>query len=516
MVDIILFNANVLTLDDQLPTAKMITINKGKIQNVSVENNFKAFKEKNSIIIDCKGRTVLPGFIDAHFHFNAFAESFLTLDLSPKNNIQSIADIQSAIRKHIDHLPPNCWVRARGYNEFYLEERRHPNRWDLDAVTASLPIKLTHRSGHAHVLNSEALKCVGISRETPDPSGGLIERSIPSGEPTGVLYEMGGFLSRRIPPISSRRLAEAAKQADRQLARWGITSIQDASFLNSEKQWERFSSFIQNGILHCRVRMMLGLEGFRAYQANPFLHRVRRKQLHIGCVKIILDETTGELHPTQSEVNKLAQQIHQKGCQMAIHAVEESAIHSACTAVEYALNESNRPGHRHRIEHCSICPPLLAERIASLGIMIVTQPSFLYFNGERYLQTVPDHKLNYLYPLKTLSRKKVKVVGSSDCPIVSPNPLIGIYSAVTRSCDTGDVIKDTEKMDIIEAIKLYTRYGAESSFEETMKGTITQGKVADIIMLNGDPTRLSPSELKDLKVNMTIGNGRILYKSIEV
>ena len=214
MADLVLFNANVMTMDSSCPTAQLIAIQDNRIIAVGGDDDLREFQKRNTQTIDCKGKTVLPGFIDAHCHLHAFAESHVTLNLEPHHNVRSISDIQTKIKASSQQLPSGTWIRGRGYNEFYLAEKRHPNRWDLDQVTSAHPIKLTHRTGHAHVLNSLGLKMVGISNETPDPSDGLIDRDIKTGEPTGVLYRMGDFLSRKIPPLENHQLDQGMKIAN--------------------------------------------------------------------------------------------------------------------------------------------------------------------------------------------------------------------------------------------------------------------------------------------------------------
>jgi len=156
MADLILFNANVITMDSSWTTAQLIAVQGNRIIAVGKNDDLREFQKRNTKTIDCKGKTVLPGFIDAHCHLHALAESRVTLNLEPHHNVRSISNIQTKIKDYFQKLPSGTWIRGRGYNEFYLSEKRHPNRWDLDQVTSVYPIKLTHRTGHAHVLNSLA------------------------------------------------------------------------------------------------------------------------------------------------------------------------------------------------------------------------------------------------------------------------------------------------------------------------------------------------------------------------
>ncbi|MCX5908724.1 MAG: amidohydrolase family protein, partial [Deltaproteobacteria bacterium] len=390
-------------------------------------------------------------------------------------------------------------------------EKRHPSRWNVDQATLLHPVKLTHRSGHAHVLNSLALKLLNISSETPDPPGGLIDRDCQTGEPTGLLYAMGNFLARRVPPLEHRELERGIKLANQELLSHGITSLQDASPRNGIDRWRLFTQWKKEGLLQPRIGMMLGIEALDGLQKQGFSGSMSASQLRLGGVKILVHETTGQLSPSQEDLNQMVLKIHQSGLQAALHAVEESTIEASCSAVEFALHRSPRNDHRHRIEHCSVCPPSLAKRLAALGIMVVTQPSFIYYNGDRYLRAVPDGQRSYLYPLATLLKNGVQVASSSDSPIVPINPLIGVYAASSRMAETGEVLSAEEKITALEALRMGTVYAARSNFEEKMKGSIIPGQFADLVVLSEDPTKVPTLEIRDIKVEMTILDGEVVW-----
>jgi predicted amidohydrolase YtcJ len=509
--NLILVNANIITLDPFCPQATWVVIENEKIVTTGKGKDWKKFKNKNSRIIDCSGETVIPGLIDAHLHLVSYAKSFVTADIGPDKNVHSISDIQTIIKNFSRNSPAGKWIFGRGYNDFYLAEKRHPNRWDLDKATPDHPVRLTHRSGHVHVLNSLALKLVGITRETGDPDGGIIERDLKTGESTGLLYEMGDFLYDRIPPLTPAELEKGLQKANMELISLGVTSIQDASSRNNTEQWELVKSWKKSGLLHPRVKLMMGVYAFQKKSANYHFNGLNESQLGLGAVKIILDDTTGRLHPSQSELNEIVFAVHQAGQQIAIHALEEKAVKAACKAIQLALERLPAKDHRHRIEHCSVCSPELARKIATLGITVVTQPSFIYFHGERYLDTVSDEQLKHLYPIRTLFDQGINVAAGSDCPIVSPDPLIGINAAIHRLSATGDIVGSWLKIQVTTALQMYTLNAARAAFEETIKGTITPGKLADLVVLNADPTRLGADEFKNLQVDKTIIGGKVVW-----
>ena len=513
MADLILYNANIITLDSDIENAQLVAIGNGRIQVVAGDAALKNLKHSDTQIIDCCGKTVLPGFCDTHFHLWSSAAKSATLDVSPQANVHSISDLQDRIRRNSKQLASGDWIRATGYHEFALAEGRHPTRWDLDKAAPKHPVKLTHQSRHAHVLNSLALDRVGISTSTPDPPGGLIDRSAPTGEPTGILFEMHDFLSGRIAPLEQREFNRGVEMVNQDLLSLGITSIHDTSSHNGIEQWMSLCSWKEKNKFLPRVNMMLGLNGFHNREQSDFSCLGYKDQLRLSSVKIILDETTGQLHPPQMELNRLVFEIHQAGLQVAIHAIEEAAVASACLAIEHALKKVPKPDHRHRVEHCSVCSPSLAKRLASSGIMVVTQPAFIYHNGDRYLETVSNAEIQHLYPIGTLIKNGVNVAGSSDSPIVPPNPLIAMYAAVTRKTKTSNTLSKKERIDPMAALRMYTTDAAKASFNEAQRGSITAGKLADLVVLNGDPTKLLPEELKNLAVEMTILNGNIVWNS---
>jgi predicted amidohydrolase YtcJ len=340
----------------------------------------------------------------------------------------------------------------------------------------------------------------------------MIERDLETGEPNGMLYGMSGFLAKVIPPLNDSELEQGIALASKNLVSSGITSIQDASPHNDYRRWQAFQRWKSQGHFRPRVSMMLGTEALTQHQELGLSLKTGDSQLRVGAVKIILNETRGQLNPPQIELNQKVFDIHRSGLQVAIHAVEEATVEAACLALEYALQRSPHTDHRHRVEHCSVCTLELAERLASLKVAAVTQPAFIYYSGERYLKTVPEEQLKHLYPIATLINAGLKVAASSDCPVVPPNPIHGIYAAVSRMTETGQSLLPRECISTLEALWMYTVGGAYVCFEETTKGSLVPGKFADLILLSGDPTKVTPEAMRDLEVEMTIVDGEIVWR----
>ena len=462
-------------------------------------------------VIDCAGKTLVPGFIDAHCHIYSYAESLVSLDLASRERIHSIADIQDRIRDFCKSQPPGSWVRGKGYNEFYLAEGRHPDRRDLDVVAPLHPVKLTHRSGHAHVLNSLALKQAEITAETGDPPEGFIDRELGTGEPSGILYGMGEYLSAKIPLVAGAEIERGLAQANAKLLAYGITSVQDASSANDRDRWKRYESWKARGLFQPRLTFMLSLKEFAETRLETISSPIARADFRPGGVKIILGRTSGTLHPCREELNEYVAVIHAAGLQAVIHAIEEPEIDAACDAIACALRRHPRPDHRHRIEHCSVCPPHLLRRIADLGITIVTQPVFICSSGDRYLKTVSRKQRAHLYAVGSMIGSGVRVGFGSDCPISDPNPIAGIQAAVTRMTEEGKVLLPQEKVSVSDALLAYTYGAAAASFEDGIKGSITRGKLADLVVLSEDPRAVDPGRIKDIRALMTMLGGRRVW-----
>jgi hypothetical protein len=456
---------------------------------------------------------VVPGFNDAHCHFFAFVQKLLSIDLSP-SSVSSISDIKAVLNHHVQKTPRGEWLFANGYNEFYLAEKRHPTRWDIDEVAPDHPVMLTHRSLHACVLNSLALSMAGITRETPEPPGGLIDRDLATGEPNGILFDMVGYIKDKVlPHLSEAQIQEGTRLADHHLLSQGITSFQDASVTNDFSRWQSFDQLKKSSKLTSRVSVMFGVEALPQFQERGLPLGFGDSQLRLGGVKLMLSEASGRLYPAQADLNQQALTGHKAGFQLAIHAVEPSSIEAAVSALEYVQSELPQLKRRHRIEHCAQCPPPLLERLRALQAVIVTQPAFLYYSGERYLATLSGSQIDWLYPNQSFLNRSLVIAGSSDCPVAPVNPLVGIYAAVTRRAESGERIKAEECITASEALAAYTTGAAYASGEESVKGSITPGKLADMAVLSGDPLSVAPEQIKDIAVEITIVGGKVVWEA---
>ena len=511
VADLILKNANVITMDPGQPKAELVAIKDSQILLVAGNEELESVRGAGTKVIDCQGKPLVPGFNDAHCHVISFIRKLLSLDLSP-SSVGSIDDIKTTIHNQAQNIPPGEWLTGTDYNDFYLAEKRHPTRRDIDEVVPHHPVVLAHRSLHACVLNSRALSLAGITRETPDPPGGLIDRDPDTGEPSGLLFNMLSYIRKSVlPPLSEEELTRGMALANQHYLSYGITSLQEATASNNLDRWQIYQRL--KGKLKSRLYMMFAIEALSQFQEASLAFGAGDSQLRLGGVKIMLDETTGQLHPPQPELNQQVLAAHQAGFQLAIHAIEENTVEAAITALEYAQSQFPQANRRHRMEHCAECPPRLLKRLSKLQAVIVTQPPFLYYSGERYLTQVPASQLRWLYRIKSPLNSGLMVAGSSDSPVVPNNPLVGIYAAVTRQAESGQRLLPQECVSAREALAMYTINAAYASFEVDIKGSIIQGKLADMVVLNNDPIESPPEGIKDIRVEMTIIGSKIVWEA---
>lgn len=504
--DTILKNASIITMDSRRPRAEAVAVRGDTICMVGGSGAVEALKGAATQVIDCGGRTVVPGFNDAHLHLFSLIKKLLSVDISLA---RSIADIKEAVRKKAAKTPPGKWISGTDYNEFSLAEKRCPTRWDLDEAAPDHPVILSHRSLHACLLNSMALERAGIHGETPEPPGARIERDLETGEPNGILINMLSYIRSGImPAMTAAELKKGVALADKLFLSSGITSVQDATVNNDTGRWETVCSFILNRQLKSRMTMMAGSPYRTEFQERGLKTGAGDNLMRVGAVKFIL-----EIKPDQDTLNEQALACHQAGWQIAFHAVAEKTIEAAVAALEYADKHSPVAGRRHRIEHCSECPPYLLRRLRKLEAVIVTHPATVYYNGERYLVTVPASQLPWLYRIKSPMESGLVVAAASDAPVIPVNPMAGIYEAVTRKAESGQVLLPEEAVTVEQALAMYTLNAAYTSFEEDIKGSITPGKLADMAVLSGDPTKVPVEEIKDIEVMMTIVGGEVAWES---
>ncbi len=491
-------NANVITLDGRLPRASAVAVRAGAIAWVGREDALAGLGWRPKRVLDCEGRTLIPGFVDAHLHLLAYAASLRDVDCGP-DAVRSIADVRRAISDRARATPHGSWIVGRGYDDSALLERRHPTRDDLDAAT-SLPVRLVHRTGHACVLNSAALALVGIGAHTPDPVEGVIERDA-AGEPTGLLLEMDAYLDGRIPRRPRGEFDAGVRQASERLAALGVTSVVDATPTNSVERWETFKTLRAGGVPLPRIMMMAGYDHLDGFVAEGMGYGHGDDTLRLGHAKIMLTATTGTLHPQPEQLAAMVARAHAAGFPVAVHAVEAEAVAAAARAIAEARRERPLP-FPDRIEHCSECPPDVLPWVRRAGVAVCTQPAFVHHRGDKYLSEVPEDAQPWLYAMRSLLDAGVPVSAGSDAPVVEPAPMVAVGAAVTRRTRGGRQVAPGQAVTPMQALRAYTLAAAEASGMGDLAGSIEVGKLADLALLDADPTAVAAEDIAGIRARV--------------
>ena len=534
-VTIVLVNANVLTMELSQPRAQAVAVAGERIAAVGRNADVRRMASVRAQVIDCQGLTLLPGFNDAHCHLPGLSRRLQDLDCSSSALSGAggprIAALQELVRQWAASLPAGGWVRGYGYDDRQMAEGRHPDRHDLDASAPDNPVWLEHRSGHASTLNSRALGMAGIGLDTPDPPGGLIDRDTHTGEPTGVLFEMRAFLRERLGSTrSSQDFEDGMRAAGQLLASYGITSVQDAGADNGIERWRTFRRLQAYRALSCRITMFAGWGRLDELAAAGLSYGSGDHWLRLGHAKIMLTLTAGALHPSLPELARMVDEAHRRGFPVAIHCIEEEAIAAATEVL--ATNRNSRLGfHPHpnpppegegiivadRIEHCGEGTPPMVAAVRESGAAVVMQPGFVYHNGPYYRENVEERLLPCLYPAGALHRAGVSVAFGSDTPVIDPNPWPAIYSAVTRRAADGLPLSGDnageQAVSVSDALRMYTLAAAEVGGAIEDKGSITPGKLADLVLVDTDPLAAAADDLPAVKTVLTIVNGSMVWEN---
>ena len=534
--DLILWGGNVITVDPRKPEAQAVAVKNGRFLMAGGDAEVRALAGRNTEVIALRGRTVTPGFIDSHQHLFEYGTNLLQLDCSPKK-CRSIADLKRIVLKETLRKAPGEWIRGVGYDDTKTTDLQLLNRWDLDEVAPNHPVFIQQVSGHWAVVNSRALKTGGVRENTPDPKGGSYGRDPQTGRLNGTLYEQAEFAfvyegttghPPIMPPFSLKERIKGVRLASDRYVAAGLTSVNDA--LVSAQTIETYQEAIKSGDLKVRVYMLVSIEYLPQLQALKLKTGFGNEWLRLGGVKILADggiagrtayltepyvgtEDHGILAVESEEaLHELIRRGHEAGYQVCVHANGDRTIEMALNGFEKALAALPRKNHRHRLEHCTVVNPALLKRIRKNRLLVTPFGSYIYFHGEKMTPHYGPERVARMFAHRSFLDCGIQVSGASDSPCGPYEPLLAIQSCVTRKSFAGEVLGANQAITATEAIFLYTMASAYASFEENIKGSITPGKLGDLVVLKEDPRRVNPDEIKDIPVEMTVVGGEIRYK----
>ena len=525
--DLIISGANLLTMDSDFASATAIAVRGQHILAVGSDDDVSKLRGAHTEVVDGRGRTVTPGFIDAHSHPLLAQEA-----ISANVNVRRIADVQVALAAQAKKTEPGHWVLGSMYDDTKFEDGRPLTRKDIDEAVPNHPVFVRHRGGHTAVVNTLAFELAGVSIDTPDPVGGRFFRQ--DGDLSGKIAEpaaMQPFEQAGVWPVMDRVARQRSVQLTSQrMAAAGLTSTTDA--------WGALEDFVayqdarSAGEMYYRVSFMpFGktdvYEGLKlARMASGF----GDDMLRIGAVKFAADGSASErtmsrstpydgrpndygiLTMTQEEIDAAVDDAVAHDFRIGIHANGDVAIDMVLNAYERVLENWNGENPRFRIEHCSLVNPALLKRIKSAGVVPAPFYTYAHYHGNKWLE-YGEEMMESMFPHRSFLDYGIPVAPASDFTPGPFEPMMAIQSMVTRKDAQGRVWGPSQRISVAEAIRICTMNGAYASFEERIKGSLTPGKLADIAIIETDPHDVDPDSIADIKVLRTILGGRTTYQA---
>jgi predicted amidohydrolase YtcJ len=529
--DLLITNARVYTVDAALPRAQAVAVRGDRIVFVGSNQEAAALRGPSTRVFDVQGKTVIPGLIDSHGHLTGLGAALRTVDLVGTRSYDAVIE---RVARRAAQVPAGTWVVGRGWDQNDWPDTRFPTHERLSAAVSAHPVVLTRIDGHAIFVNARAMQLAGITRTTPDPAGGRIIRDA-QGEATGVFVDNAMSLVRRAVPAETRNeTRDGVRMAMRELNRLGLTGFHDAGvscdairlyeeMARANELTARNHVMIAGGATACLDEML---------KLGPRDNVDGKHLLAVRAIKLSADGALGsrgakliepyadepshsglELIPAQ-RIKEVALRALRSGFQLNVHAIGDGANRTVLDAFESALREVPKVDHRFRVEHAQILHANEIPRFAELGVIpsmqAVHQTSDMYWAETRIGWT----RMQGAYAWRSLLNTGVVIAGGSDFPVESADPLLSFHAAVSRQDANGWPLGGwlpQQRMTRAEALQHLTIWPAYASFREHLVGSISTGKLADIVVLSRDIMTVPIEDILGTRVEMTIMNGNIVY-----
>jgi len=529
VADLVLLNGKIVTVDPQETIAEAVAVKFGKILAVGSNDDIKSLKNEGTMVIDLEGQTVIPGLNDTHGHLFGSGVGLGHIDCSEESGVKSIKDIQNRIADRVKTTPKSEWIQGVKLDESKLIEKRIPNRWDLDEAAPDHPVFITYVGAHVYVANSKALQVRRITKDTEDPlPWGRFDRDPATGELTGIIYEGAAELVR--PDTKKEDIIKGIKRMSKKYVSAGLTCFYD-SFITG-KELKAFQEVLAEGELPLRVRFDMHVDTLPELEKMGFSipPGFGNEWLKISGVKVSSDgaisgrtaalrkpylhkpDYYGELKMTRKEVIDVVMRIHKAGMRASVHANGDQAIVNYLDAVEEALGKYPREDHRHRDIHTSVVDPDIIKRIKRLGVIPTIFGAYAYYHGDKVLPAFGPERAEWMFAARSMLDAGLKVAAHADSEASPYPPLMGIHSLVNRRTRGGKPYGMSQRISVMEALKLYTINAAYHSFEEDIMGSIEPGKLADMVVLEEDILTVPTETIIDIPISLTIVDGKIVYQ----
>ncbi|MGD8356503.1 MAG: amidohydrolase [Lysobacterales bacterium] len=525
--DTLVRGARIYTMEAGSPTAESVAIVGDRIVAVGSDTDLEGLAGPGTRVIDGRGTTVFPGFIDAHSHPGGVNEV-----TGADVNLRSVAAIQDAMHAQAAKTPPDQWVIGNKYDDTKLAEERPVNRHDLDEAVPLQPAIIRHRGGHTAVLNSRGLEVVGITLDSPDPDGGKFGRDA-NGELTGFVAEKALQLVEEAgnwPEITRAVRQQGAAYLSAAMSAAGLTSTTDAFGLRDTLV--AYQDALAAGQMKTRISFMPygPSELYPALKAAGLRSGFGDEWIRFGAVKYWADGSASErtmrmstpfegrpgdygiLTMSQEEIDDAVDDAVANGWRIGIHANGDVTIDMVLKAYERALAGWKGPNPRLRIEHCSLVNPDLLKRIKATGAIPTPFYTYAHYHGNKWLD-YGEEKMRWMFAHKSFLDYGIPVAPASDYTPGPFEPLMAIQSMVTRKDFKGRVWGPNQRIGVADALRICTVNGAYASMEEGLKGSLAPGKLADLVMLGADPHETDPDQIKHIPVLRTIVGGKTVHEA---
>lgn len=530
--DLIVTNANVWTVDSKLPRAQAVAIIGERIVAVGSQADVQGWRGASTRVIDAGGKLVLPGFNDAHVHFVSGGQQLDAVDL---NDATSAEEFVKRVAQQASKTPKKQWITGGDWDETKWSPAQLPTKEMIDAVTPDNPVFLNRYDGHMSLANSIALRLAGVTASTPDPPGGSIVRDA-QGNPTGALKDAAmDYVFKVIPPLSHDQRLHAVQRALSHAASLGVTSVQD---MNPEyADIAVYSELLDRGQLTARIyaaplitqvddQVKIGIR--RAF-GSPYLR--------IGALKGYADGSLGsatayffepfvdqannhgllsdEMHPI-SLMHDRMMKADAAGLQLCTHAIGDAGISAILDIYGDLVKVHGKADRRFRIEHAQHMAAKDFARFADLGVIASVQPYHAIDDGRWAEKRIGHDRASRTYAFRTFLNDGVRLAFGTDWNVAPLNPMLTLYAATTRATLDGKNPNGwfpEQKLTVAEAVQAYTMGSAYAEFQDGEKGSITPGKLADMVILNDDIFQIDPVKIRDVKVTKTIVGGKVVWES---
>jgi len=533
VADTIIVNAVVHTMDPAHPAGEAVAIYANRIVAVGSTKDISKLAGPNTRTIDAKGRLVLPGFNDAHTHFLSGGFQLSSVDLRDANSPQEFA---ARIKAFAEKLPKGRWVTGGDWDHERWPDAKLPTRELIDSFTQETPVFVNRLDGHMALANSLALKLAGVTRETLDPPGGVIVRD-KSGEPTGVLKDAAqSFVWKVVSPSTFEEKLDAARAATNYAAQFGVTSIQDMS---AGDDVGIYQTLLDRGELKTRIYAVSPLPAWERVARMGVRAHFGSEMLRVGGLKGFADGSLGsttalfyepyrddpstsgiagdEMYP-EGVMLKRVTEADRAGLQVMIHAIGDRANDLILSIYEQVERENGKRDRRFRIEHAQHLRAQDIPRFARDDVIASMQPYHAIDDGRWAEKRIGKDRIKTTYAFRSLLDSGATLAFGTDWTVAPLNPLLSIYAAVTRRTLDGKNPQGwvpEQKISVEESVRAYTLGSAYAEFQENVKGTIAVGKLADLVLLSRDIFKIDPNDIENVKVVMTMVDGRVVYEERE-